>query len=195
MRCSFPTPDALLGQHEGSGRRELLLLVDFECLATARKCRRCTGSPSGFRTGVLFVSSMASLLAWCSEQRPAASDQAATAEVAAASSEIMMAAVGLDFGRPLVLVCRATQPPPPSPSPPLSVLSLSLVSNNSPCVAACAPTIQFLLTSSHLARTRWSFQLPMLQPTLSTTSCCKAISVAKVTITAFQPACLQGEPC
>jgi hypothetical protein len=47
---------------------------------------------------------MSTLLAWCSEERPAASDQGAAAVAAEMSSEIMMAAVGVEFGKPLVSV-------------------------------------------------------------------------------------------
>ncbi len=47
---------------------------------------------------------MSTLLAWCSKERAAASDHAAAAAAADMSSEIMMAAVGVEFGKPLVSV-------------------------------------------------------------------------------------------
>ncbi len=44
---------------------------------------------------------MSSLLAWCSEERPATFDHGTSTAAVEASSETMMAAVGLEFGKPL----------------------------------------------------------------------------------------------
>ena len=85
--------------------RRLLLL--FHVSAAAVKQFRARSQAAFARTAV--AADMSTLLAWCSEQRPAASDQGAAAAAADMSSEIMMAAVGVEFGKPLVSVAARLQ--------------------------------------------------------------------------------------
>jgi hypothetical protein len=91
---------------------------------------------------------MSSLLTWCSEERPAAPDQSTAAATMEASCEIMMAAVGLEFGKPLVSVAGYRRP--------FSFMIHRLF-------AVYALTTLFPSTSSRLARMRLSSPFHMLR--------------------------------
>ena len=116
------------------------------------------------RAGCLCSSAdlMSSLLSWCSEKRadiPAEEGAAA----AGASSEVMMAAEGQEFGKSLVFAAPNSQP---------------YCHKTHTATAAFAPTTQSPPTSWPQARTRWSSPSPTSQSTPWTGNCCLATYLA-----------------
>ena len=116
------------------------------------------------RAGCLCSSAdlMSSLLSWCSEKRadvPAEEGAAA----AVASSEVMMAAEGQEFGKSLVFAAPHSQP---------------YCRKTNTATAAFAPTTQSPPTSWPQARTRWSSPSPTSQSTPWTGNCCLATYLA-----------------